>query len=162
VARPARELHAVGGVEDHRIPPLTHDGKTAEVGDQVVIAEARPSLRQQQAVVPGGHGLVHDVFHIPWSEELPLLDVHHLAGPGRRDHQIGLPAQERRDLQHIQHLRGGMHVFDGVNIREHGHADLLADLFEDAEAFLHPEPAERRPRGPVRLVVGRLKDVRNV
>jgi hypothetical protein len=43
-------------------------------------------------------------LHVPRRHELALLDVHDLAGLGRGAHEVGLAAQERRDLQHVGDL----------------------------------------------------------
>ena len=54
--------------------------------------------------LPAADDLRHRVAHVVGREELALLDVHDAAGLGRRDEQVGLPRQERRDLQHVGDL----------------------------------------------------------
>ena len=48
-----------------------------------------------------------------------------------------------------------------VHVGQHRHADLPLHVGEDAQAFLHAEPAERRARAAVGLVVRRLEDERD-
>ena len=72
--------------------------------------------------------------------------------------EVGLAAQERRRLQHVDD--GGdfiqRRVF--VHVGQHRHADLAFDLGEDAQAFLHAGAAETRRRGAIGLVETRLED----
>ena len=49
--------------------------------------------------------LVDHVLHVPGRQELALLDVHRLAAGGDGVDEIGLAAQERRGLQHVDHGR---------------------------------------------------------
>ena len=55
--------------------------------------------------LPFGGDLGDDVPHVARRQELSLLDVDRLAGAGRGHEEIGLPGQERRDLQHVDDLR---------------------------------------------------------
>ena len=48
--------------------------------------------------------LVRRALHPLGMQPLALLDVHGLAGLSRRDEEIGLPAQKRRNLQHVRDL----------------------------------------------------------
>ena len=83
------------------------------------------------------------LLHVLGREELALLDVDRLAGRGDRVDEIGLAAEERRRLQHVDD-RGdlGDFVF-GVHVGQHRHADLPLDLGEDAQALLHADAAKR-------------------
>jgi hypothetical protein len=51
---------------------------------------------------------------------LPLLDVHRPAGGARRLEQVGLAAEEGRDLQHVRDLRDGGALLGQVHVGEHG------------------------------------------
>ena len=42
----------------------------------------------------------------------------------RRDHEIGLPAKKRRNLQHVDNFRDLGHVGRFVNIGQHRHVEL--------------------------------------
>ncbi len=77
-----------------------------------------------------------------------------LAGAGHVLDEVGLPAQERRRLQHVDHAGdlGQRRVF--VHVGEHRHADLALDLGEDAQATLQPGP--RWPDAEVRLALSKL------
>ena len=57
---------------------------------------------------------------------MPLLDVHDSTRAGRRREQVGLSAEESRDLQYIHHLSCQSRLCRFVHIAEHGYTDSLA------------------------------------
>ena len=127
-----------------------------------MVAERRAALADHDVVgAARGLGLGDDLLHVLGREELPLLDVDRLAGARDRLDEIGLPAQERRRLQHVDHGRDLRHLGLGVHVGQHRHADLALHFRQDAQAFVHARPAERRARAAVGLVVGRLEDERD-
>ena len=102
----ARQLQAVRDVEDDRDAQLAHDRKRAHVHDEVVIAEARAALGHDDARVARLDDLGDRVLHVVGREELALLDVDDAAGlRGGRD-EVGLPREERRNLQHVGDVGG--------------------------------------------------------
>ena len=102
----ARQLHAVRRIENHRPSQFPHDDESAHVDDQVVVAERRSALGQYDVVVPRRRDLLRRVLHVLGGDELALLDVHDFAGPAGRHEQIGLPAEECRNLQDVDCLGG--------------------------------------------------------
>jgi hypothetical protein len=82
-------------VEQHRHTEILHQRDRAHVGDQVVVAEHRPAIGEQDVRGAALPQLVHDVPHVERREKLSLLRVHGLAGLRGGDEQVGLPAQER-------------------------------------------------------------------
>ena len=74
-------------------PCCAHHRKRAHVDDQVVIAEARAALGDDDARVAGVDDLRDRVLHVVGREELPLLDVDDAPGLRRGDEQVGLPAR---------------------------------------------------------------------
>ena len=96
--------------------------------------------------------------HVPGGHELALLDVDDLPGGRGRDHEVGLAAQERRDLQHVGDRGRRVDLRHLVDVGEDRDAVALAHRGEDLEALLHaraPVGAEARAVG---LVVARLED----
>ncbi len=155
-------LHRMGGVEDHgRAGRARQDRQRAHVGDQRVVAERGAALGHQHIAVAGAGDLGDDIGHVPGRQELPLLDVDDLAGRRRRQQQIGLPAQERRDLQDIDGLRDLGALRGLVDIREHGQAERGADLGKDRQRLLQADPARRGCAGAVGLVERGLVDEPN-
>ena len=95
----------MGGVEHHRPAGRRHDRQGAHVGDQRVVAEAGAALADQDlARRRAARALGHHVGHVPGRQELALLDVDRPAGRGRGGQKVGLPAQEGRDLEHVDRL----------------------------------------------------------
>src|SRR6185295_358060 len=92
---------------------------------------------------------------------LALLDIYRLARGGGGANEIGLPAEERRRLQHIDHLGYRLHLFLRMHIRQDGHADLALHLGEDRESLFHAKAAKRLAGAAVRLVVRRLENERH-
>ena len=164
IALPARQLHRVGGVKDHRAAGLAHDGQRPHVGDQIVVAEAGATLADHHAVlvdtgVPRrGPCLGHDLHHVVRRQELALLDVD---GPAAGSHgvdEVGLAAQEGRRLQHVHHLGHGLDLIDLVDIGDDGHTDLALDLGQHLQPALKPRPPEGLAGAAVGLVERRLVD----
>ena len=91
----------MGHVVDDGVAERAHDRKRAHVDDEVVVAEAEAALGDEDALVAGGRDLGDRVPHVAGREELALLDVDDAAGARRGDEQIGLPREERRNLQHV-------------------------------------------------------------
>ena len=99
--------------------------------------------------------------HVGRREELSFLDVDDAPGPCRRDEQIRLPAEERRDLQHVDGLGDRRRLRRLVDVGQDGHADLLAHAPQDADTFGQPRAAKRTDRRAIGLVEGRFEDVRH-
>src|SRR5579862_1640619 len=79
VALAAGKLNRVRGIEYHRTSRPAHDGKRAHVRHEIVVAEGEAALAYHDPGVAGGARLVDHVLHLPWREELALLDVDRLA-----------------------------------------------------------------------------------
>ena len=73
------------------------------------------------------------MLHVPWREELPLLDVDRAAGARRGDEQIGLAAEKGGDLQHVDRLRGDRALRGLMHVGEHRKAKRLANFREDRQ-----------------------------
>ena len=123
-----------------------------------MVAERRPTLREEDPAIADREDLVDDVPHVAGGEELALLHVHRLSRPGRRDDEVGLAAEERGDLDHVENLGGGLDLGDLVDVREHRDPERGAHLSEDAESLGEARPAVALEGGAVGLVVGRLVD----
>ena len=108
--------------------------------------------------MPLADELVDDVPHVPRREELALLDVDHPAGLGGGDEQVGLPAEEGRDLEDVDHRRHDRALLPLVHVGEDRHAELAAEIGEDRERRLEPHAALALEAGAVRLVERGLVD----
>jgi hypothetical protein len=91
----------------------------------------------------------------------PFLDVDRFALRASREDEIGLSAQKRGRLQHIDHLGHLRERRVLVDVGEHGDTDLLAHARERQEALLEPGSAKALARGAIGLVEGGLEYERN-
>ena len=100
--------------------------------------------------------------HVPWRDELAFLDIDStLAQCGRSD-EIGLTAEECRNLEHVSDLGDFGDIHSLVHIGEHGHMHLITHLPQYTQTFSQTRAPETPDRSPVRLVVGSLEDEREV
>ena len=142
VALPTGLLHRVGGVKHHGTAGVAHDHQAAHIGNERVVAEAHPALAHHDLVVAHRTGLVHHILHVPGSKKLALLDVDRLALARHILDEVGLPAQERRRLQHIHHRCNLFQRRVLMNIGQYRHADLLLHFGKDAQSFVHAQAAK--------------------
>ena len=164
VALTARQLYRVRRVEHDRARRLAHDREAAHVGDEIVVAEARAALAHQKIVrrntrsLGGGARLGDDVDHVARREELPLLDVDRLTRCRHRRDEICLPREEGGRLQHVDDLRGHLHLFLGVDVGQDGEAGLIPHFLQDAQPFLDAGAAKGCARAAIGLVERALVD----
>jgi hypothetical protein len=125
-----------------------------------VIAEAAATLGDQDARVTAFGHFRDRVPDVVWREELAFLDVDHASGSGRRNQQIGLPAEECRNLQNVGDVGRRLRVGWFVNVGDDRHAERRLDPRQHAKSLVEARSAERADRGAVRFVVRRLEDVR--
>ena len=88
----------------------------------------------------------------------PLLDLDHTAGLRRRDQQIRLPAEERGDLQHVDHRRHARALVDLVDVGHDRQPELFPDLGKYRQSRVETDAALGAERGTVRLVEARFVD----
>ena len=83
-----------------------------------------------------------------------------IAAPVRAggEQQVGLAAEEGRDLQDVHRFGDRGAVVGQVHVGQDRAADPVAHRSEDAQALVAAEAASRRDRGAVRLVVRALED----
>src|SRR6266853_1945876 len=158
VAAAAGPLDRVRGIEDDALAQLANPVERAHVGDEIVVSEGRAALGEKETLATECAQLVRDIAHVPRREKLALLHVYHAPGLGRGADEIGLPAEERGDLQHVDELRRDRAVFWRVHIGRHRHAELLSDRAENRAAGPRAGPAKRLHARAIGLVVARLEN----
>jgi len=151
------ELHGMCRIKYHR-GKFLHDRQRSHVHDKVVVTEARAALRQKNFGVTGFAALFHRVAHIPWGNELALLDVNGSTAERRCNYKIRLAAEKRWNLQDVDSVRYVCNVGDFVDIREHRDAELVFNFFQNAQAFLYSRSAKAANRSAVCFVVTGLED----
>ncbi len=157
----ARELQAVRDVEDDRHAQSAHQRKGAHVDDQIVIPEGRAAFGDEHAVVAAVLHLRDRMTHVERREELSLLDVDRAPGLRRRHEQVGLPAQERGDLQDVHDRRDRLGLPRFMDVGQDGHAGFFLHARERPQPLVEAGAPERRDRCPVRFIEGGLEDVRH-
>ena len=127
-----------------------------------MVAEAEAALGEDHLPVAG-----RGTFSIAWrmssgARNWPFFTFTTRPVRAAADDQIGLARQERRDLQHVGDLgharRPAQASWMSVRI---GTPARVADPAKHAKPFVEAGAAEGARRGPVRLVVRRLEDVRD-
>ena len=129
-----------------------HHRKRAHVDDEVVVAEREAALGHEHALVAGRAHLVDRVPHVERRQELALLEVDDPAGLRGRDDEVGLPREERRNLQDVGDL-GGLRRLPGlVDVGQDRHADVVARRGR-ATARPASRPGPRNEVSDVRLAL---------
>ena len=145
-------------IENDRCAGTLQDRQCAHVGDQSVVAEGDATLGDQHIAVARAGELSDDILHVPGRQELTLLDVDDLAGFGGGNQQIGLAAEECRNLQDVDDLRGAHALLDVVHVGQHRQLQALLDLGKDRQRRLQADAARGVRRGAVGLVEGGFKN----
>ena len=151
-------LHRVRGVENHGRAGGREHRQRAHVGYDRVVAEAGAALGHEHAGIAGARNLADHVRHVPRRQELALLHVHGAARLGRGHEQIGLAAEERGNLHHVDDGARRCAVRLGVHVGEHGQTGDLANLGEHRQRRLDPHAASGGAAGAVGLVEAGLVD----
>ena len=94
----------MGAIHYHARCKVEHIRHIAEIDHEVVVTKRVSSLGEPHLLGACLHSLLVWVAHILAREELPLLDIYHLARLGRCNDKVGLTAEECRNLHHIYHL----------------------------------------------------------
>ena len=103
---------------------------------RLLISETRSALGQEDLSVARVAAFLHRVPHVPRRIELSLLDVHRPSAERGGHHQIGLPAEKRRNLQNIRDFGDFAYVCRLVHIGQHRHLEFILNLLQNAQAFL--------------------------
>lgn len=136
-----------------------HDGERAHIDYEVVVAEAGAALGEGDAGIAGVADLFDGVAHVEGCYELAFFHVDSLAGFGGGDEQVGLAAEEGRDLEDVHGFAYGGAVLWGVDIGEDGEACGFGHGAEDAAAFGEAGAAEAADGGAIGFVVAGFEDV---
>jgi hypothetical protein len=155
-------------VEDHgRVARGAHARDRAHVDHEVAVAEERAALgdrdgvagRQRRALAPAARPphLVDRAAHPLGVHPLPFLDVHRAPRRAGRLEEVGLAAQERRDLQHVGDLGDRCALLGEVHVREDAQPGLLFHAGERREPALEPRTTRRAGVRTIGLVEAGLE-----
>src|SRR5512132_3665370 len=124
-------------IENDAITCVTHPVERAHVGDEVVISKGSAALGETKLCVAEGDQFLGDVSYIPRREELTFFYVNRTTGLRGGTQQIRLPAEERRDLQHVDLLAGNLGFNRGMDIGCHRNLQFAPDVCENIATFAH-------------------------
>ena len=154
----AGQLHAVRGVKNHRSAKPLHDRKAAHIDHEILVAKGGAALRLPDLRRLPLLQFADDKFHFLRGEKLPLLDVDRLARGGGREQQVGLPAQEGGNLQHVADSGDGRGLRPLVDVGQDGKPKIILHERKQFQSLLHAGAASALERGAVRLVERTLED----
>ena len=132
----------MGRIHDNRITELTHLWNTTKIDYQIGIAESCASFGQHDLIVSRIGYLLGGKSHGFRREELPLLDVHDLAGSCGGDEQVCLAAKESRYLQDIDIGCGRFCLMCLVNVCHGGDLESFAHFTKNPKGFLVANTSE--------------------
>src|SRR6267378_1979034 len=159
IAPLARLLHGMRGVEDHgRLAGGAQAREAAHVDDEIAVTEERAALGDGDFRRPALPNLFDGPAHLFGRHPLAFLDVHRAIGLAGSHEQIGLAAEECRDLQHVGHARGERHVAGFMDVGHDGKPGGGADLLECAQPRFESRAARGVQARAIGLVVRRLVD----
>lgn len=153
----ARQLKAVGHVENNWIAEGAHYRERPEVDDEIVIAECRAALGQHQFFVSRGGKLADNILHVPRRQKLALLHADRLAGIRCSDEKVRLPAKKGWYLDNIENFCGGPYLLDGMDVGNYRYSDLALDFCKQSQPLLNARSPERGNGCSVCLVEGTLE-----
>src|SRR5207248_1924805 len=94
--------------------------------------------------------------------ELAFLDIHYTIAHRGGHYQIGLPAEECRDLQHVGNLGDLGDVSSLVYVGKHRNVHFVLYFSENAQALGEPGPAITAYGCAIRLIVRGFENERQV
>src|SRR5262249_58465 len=129
-------------IEKHVITRITHPVEGAHVGDQIVISERGTTLGKAKLRSAKRNQFLGDVSHIPRSQELAFFYVDRTIRFRSNTQEIRLPAEERRDLQHVDLLAGNFSFRRRVNISGYRNLQFASDVRENIATFTDADSAK--------------------
>ena len=155
-------LEGMGDIDHNRYLIALHLGYPTEIDHEVLIAESGAALGKHDVGVAKMAHFVDSMDHGPRGEELPLLDVDATARNRGGLQQGSLPAEEGRNLQHINIGRRQGGILLAVNVGDHGDAIAVGNSLENFQSLAVTDTCERIDTGAVGLAIGGFERVGNV
>ena len=153
----------MGRIEDDgHAAGFSHDLEAPHVDHEVAVAKTESAFAGSEMIVrhagfPGrGDRLGDHVAHLGGRQELAFLEIDRLAAECHGFDEVGLAAQERWRLEHVDDGCDGLDLPDFVHVGQDAQAELLFHLGQDVQTLVHPNPSKARGRTAVGLVERRL------
>ena len=154
-----RQLDRMRRVEYHG-RKLAHDGKRAHIDNEIVVAETGTTLGQKNLRVARLAAFLHCVPHVPRRNELSFFDVYGAAAERSGDHEIGLAAQECRNLQHIDYFCDLRDITHFMNVGQNRNLQFALNFFQNAQAFFNAGSTKAANRSAIGFVIAGFEDER--
>ena len=132
--------------------------EAAHVDHEVAVAEEGAALGDApRRALPAAAHLLHRAAIASGCIHCPFFTFTGLPGAPGGDEQVGLAAEEGRDLQHVDDLGRGGRLGGLVHVGEDRQARRRSHPLERLESLVEPGPRARRRAGRVGLVEARLE-----
>ncbi len=148
-------------IEHNRRTKSCHDRQGTHIGNKRIIAERNAAFCRQHIGIAAFRDLGKNILHVPRRQKLALLDVHDASSLCRSDQQIGLTAEERRNLQDINHGSNFGTLLFRMDIGQHWKTELFLEIGEDFHCLFETDTALGLQGGTIGLVEARLVDQAN-
>src|SRR5947199_8282322 len=133
-------------IENHTITSLAHPVERAHVCDKGIVAKCCPPLGKAKLRVAKSDEFLSDVAHVPRRQKLTFFDVDRATGFCGGTQQIRLPAEEGRDLQHVDVFAGNLRLSRGMYVGCHRNLQFAPDVRENIATFAHADSTKRADR----------------
>ena len=158
VPQARRLLDGMGGIKNHRHAEASHHREAGEVVDQTPVAEERAPLAEHDVLATACEQFRDGMLHVAGGDELPLLHIHRLPRGSCGEEEIGLTAEERRNLDQVTDCTDRSPLIGEMHVGGHREPRGGPHLVEDREPFVETGAAERPGAGAVGLVERRFED----
>ena len=118
----------MGDVHDDRVTEFLHLWDSAIIDNQVCVAECRASFGDHNVVISCIGHFLYGKLHGSRRKELAFFDIDNLSCIGGGNQQVGLTAQESRDLEDIDILGGHGCFVCFMDVRYGRNVESFADL----------------------------------
>ena len=136
----AGQLEAVGDIEDNRIAKGPHDRECPEINHQIIVSERCPPFGYKKILLPVEINLSMMFFMSQGARNWPFFDIYRLAGLRCCKDQVGLPAEEGRDLENIKHFRCGFYFIHRMDIGQNRHIKPALYIGKGLNPLSNPGP----------------------
>lgn len=158
VSSPAGSLNRVGGIKHNVQSQFLHPIYGTHVCDKIIVTETGSPLGKKEGFASGKSQFFRDIFYIPRRKELTFFDIHRPAGGTGCGDEIGLAAQEGRNLEHIEKLACDFDFAGGMDVGCHRHSQIGTDFCEQLASVMDPQTSEGMGRRAIGFVVGSLEN----
>ena len=93
-----------------------------------MIAQADASFGEHDVFIARMDNFIDDILHIVRGHELAFFHVDAFSRRSSRFDEIGLPAQESRNLHDIEDFCSRFHLADFMNVTDDRHLEFLFDV----------------------------------